>query len=81
MDRAQSLEQLETLAETPEAIPKLHALVFDLAIRGRLLPQNQSDEPASSLLEKIRKQKRTAENNSPKTSPHRGEGGRVDALV
>lgn len=33
--------------------------ILDLAIRGRLVPQNPSDEPASVLLERIRAEKET----------------------
>jgi type I restriction enzyme S subunit len=64
MARTQLLQHFDTLAETPEAVAKLRALVFGLAIRGCLLAQHQSDEPASPLLERIRKQKGTAQNDS-----------------
>ena len=36
-------------------IARLRALIIDLAIRGKLLPQNASDEPASELLKHIAK--------------------------
>ncbi len=36
---------------------QLRQKVLDLAIRGKLVPQNPSDEPASTLLERIRKEK------------------------
>ena len=36
----------------------LREKVLDLAIRGKLVPQDPSDEPASGLLKKIREQKK-----------------------
>ena len=35
----------------------LREKVLDLAIRGKLVPQDPNDEPASVLLERIRAQK------------------------
>ena len=40
-----------------KTIEKLKQRVLDLAIRGKLVPQDPSDEPASVLIEKIRKEK------------------------
>ena len=38
-------------------IEKLKQKILDLAIRGKLVPQDPNDEPASVLVEKIRKEK------------------------
>src|SRR4051812_43258386 len=38
-------------------IKKLRELILDLAVRGLLLPQDPSDEPASELLKKIAAEK------------------------
>ena len=38
---------------TPYGIQKLRELILELAVRGRLVPQDPNDEPASVLLEKI----------------------------
>ena len=38
-------------------IGKLKQKILDIAIRGKLVPQNPNDEPASVLIEKIRKER------------------------
>ncbi len=38
-------------------IKKLHELILELAVRGKLVPQDPNDEPASVLLEKITEEK------------------------
>ena len=45
----------------PEAygIKKLRELILELAVRGKLLPQNSNDEPASISLEKIEAKKKS----------------------
>jgi len=42
---------------TPYGIQKLRELILELAVRGRLVPQDPNDEPASVLLEKIAEEK------------------------
>ena len=44
-----------------EKISLAKSKLLDLAIRGKLLPQNKDDEPASKLLERIRKEKESAQ--------------------
>ena len=40
-----------------KTIEKLKQRVLNLAIRGKLVPQDENDEPASVLIEKLRKEK------------------------
>lgn len=40
-----------------EGLARLRELILELAIRGKLVPQDPKDEPASALLKKIRKEK------------------------
>jgi type I restriction enzyme S subunit len=40
-----------------EGVARLREVILDLAMRGRLVPQNQHDEPARDLLIKIQKEK------------------------
>lgn len=51
------LRHFDTLANTPDAVAKLRGLVLQLAVMGKLLPQDPSDEPASVLLKKIAAEK------------------------
>jgi type I restriction enzyme S subunit len=44
--------------QTAYGIKKLRELILELAVRGKLVPQDPNDEPASVLLEKIDKEKR-----------------------
>jgi type I restriction enzyme S subunit len=43
----------ETLAEAPAGVERLRELILELAVRGRLVPQDPSDEPATTLVERI----------------------------
>lgn len=43
-------EQFELLADAPNGVAKLREFVFGLAVRGELVPQDPSDEPADILL-------------------------------
>lgn len=51
------LEQFKTIFDRPEKVKKLRETILDLAVRGKLVPQNPNDEPASVLLERIREEK------------------------
>ena len=43
----------DELAEAPDGVTRLRELVLQLAVRGKLVPQDPDDEPASVLLERI----------------------------
>lgn len=43
--------------QSPHGIKKLRELILELAVRGKLMPQDPSDEPARALLENISKEK------------------------
>lgn len=50
-------ESLPLLAGAPNGIKKLRELILELAVRGKLVPQDLSDEPASELLKRIAEEK------------------------
>jgi type I restriction enzyme, S subunit len=47
----------DRVAEAEDAIPRLRRFVMDLAVRGKLVEQDPSDEPAAELLKRIAKEK------------------------
>lgn len=51
------LAHFDLLAGSAGGVAKLRELILSLAVRGRLVPQNPGDEPASELLKRIRAEK------------------------
>ena len=51
MTTQEFIEVFDTVAEAPGGIERLRELVLQLAVRGKLVPQDSSDEPASRLLD------------------------------
>lgn len=41
------LEQFKTIFDRPEKVKKLRETILNLAVRGKLVPQDSNDEPAS----------------------------------
>ncbi|MCP4221083.1 MAG: restriction endonuclease subunit S [bacterium] len=50
-------DNFHILAEAPGGMARLRELVLQLAVMGKLVPQDPADEPAAVLLEKIKKEK------------------------
>ena len=50
-------EHLPLLATAPDGMQKLRGLILELAVRGKLVPQDPNDEPASELLKRIAKER------------------------
>jgi type I restriction enzyme, S subunit len=51
------LSNWELFAHSPEAVSRLRELILQLAVQGKLVPQDPKDEPASVLLKKIKAEK------------------------
>ena len=50
-------ENFGLLADAPNGVQKLREMILQLAVQGKLVPQDLKDEPASVLLEKIKDEK------------------------
>jgi type I restriction enzyme, S subunit len=56
-NRDRVAEHFDTLFTTENSIDQLKQTILQLAVMGKLVPQDPNDEPASVLLEKIAKEK------------------------
>jgi type I restriction enzyme, S subunit len=59
----------EVIADTPESVDSLRALIFDLAIRGTLVTLDANDGTASDLLKQIKDKRDTSSKQSEHQSP------------
>ncbi len=61
VDLLNSLEMVfknfDTIVKNKEDIKDIRDLILSMAVKGKLVPQNSDDEPASVLLEKIKAEK------------------------
>jgi type I restriction enzyme S subunit len=54
---AQLAPHFDLLLQTPADVDRLQQTLLQLAVKGRLVPQDPNDEPASELLKRIRAEK------------------------
>jgi type I restriction enzyme S subunit len=77
MNADRLMAHYETIVDAPDAISRLRRFILDLAVRGKLVPQDQKDEPASELLKRIAKEKawlmKAGEMRTPKAIPAHSE--------
>lgn len=57
MNAARLLAHYEQVVDSPDAIVRMERFILDLAVRGKLVPQNEEDEPAPELLKRIMEEK------------------------
>ena len=53
MNPERLLAHYHRIADTKDAVPRLRRFIFDVAVRGKLVPQDVGAEPASELLKNI----------------------------
>ena len=57
MNLTDLLDEFNVVIDTAEGLTELRSLILGLAVRGKLVPQDPNDEPASELLKKIEAEK------------------------
>jgi type I restriction enzyme, S subunit len=57
LNTSQLLALFDRISDAPDAIPRLRQFILDLAMRGKLVEQDPTDEPALELLARIAREK------------------------
>lgn len=57
MNAERLLAHYEKIADAPDAIARLRRFILELAVLGKVVPQDASEEPAAELLKRIAKEK------------------------
>lgn len=74
MTPGEFIETFDIVAEAPGGIERLRELVLQLAVRGKLVPQDEGEESPISILERNAKKKRCLADqrkiSNPKSLPH-----------
>jgi type I restriction enzyme, S subunit len=81
MNADRLLQHYERIADAPDAIARLRRFILNLAVRGKLLPQDTNDEPASELLKRIGCEKARLVNAGEIKREKPVESGSVDELA
>lgn len=53
MNAERFLEHFHRISDAPDAISRLRRFVLDLAVRGKLVPQDPNDEPSQEFLKRL----------------------------
>jgi type I restriction enzyme, S subunit len=64
MNPSRLLAHFDRLVDAPDAIPRLRRFILDLAVRGKLVPQDRNDEPAYELRKRIQAETKKLENDA-----------------
>ncbi|WP_090142816.1 restriction endonuclease subunit S [Limnohabitans sp. DM1] len=77
--QAPLVQHFDLIAQAPGGVARLRELILMLAVQGKLVPQDPSDEPASELLKKIRAE--IADDETPFELPDGWQWVRLNALL
>jgi type I restriction enzyme S subunit len=75
MNRELLLQHFDRISEAPDAIPRLRRFILDLAVRGKLVEQDPSDEPAAELLKRIQAEKERFDVTQRRKDAKKGKNG------
>lgn len=78
MNAERLLQHYERIADAPDAITRLRRFILDLAVRGKLVPQDANDKPAAELLKRIAKEKARLAKSGELRKPRDLESGHID---
>ena len=82
MNKDRLLAHYGRIADAPDAIARLRRFILDLAVRGKLVPQDPKHEPASELLKRIAKEKARLSSGQPKRGRRSPDGrGRTEEFA
>jgi len=84
MDTKLFFENFDALAEAPGGVPKLRELILQLAVRGKLVEQDEEDEDALNILEDIVSKKKKliqAGNLKEKRPANIGSNAEIDFVI